>query len=296
NQVFPSQFGLGAALKQQVPNPMFGLLPPGPLSGATVAREQLLRPYPQFTGVSRTNPAYGNSVYHSLQLKLEKRLAQGLAALISFTASKNLTDLNGTRDAFNRSVERAVSDSDVPQRLTIAASYDLPFGRKRKYLSNINRAADFAIGGWQLSTFQTYQAGFALGFGFAGGTYAAGTSPRVLVVGDPTDGVSGSHQSRLDRYFNTSAFVRPPDFTLGNLAPRLHTVRSPGMNNVNITLFKNFFVTEKVRTEFRASAYNALNHPVFSGPNTTVGNASFGRISSQANLSRQIEFGLRVSF
>jgi hypothetical protein len=221
---------------------------------------------------------------------------QGLAALISFTASKNISDLNGTRDAFNRSVERAVSDNDVPQRLTLAASYDLPFGRKRRYLSNMNRAADLVAGGWQLSTFQTYQGGFATGFGFAGGTYPAGTSPRVLVTGDPTAGVTGSHQSRLDRYFNTDAFVRPPDFTLGNLAPRLHTVRSPGMNNVNITLFKNFFVTEKVRTEFRASAYNALNHPVFNGPSTTVGNASFGRISTQANLSRQIEFGLRVNF
>jgi len=235
-------------------------------------------------------------VYHSLQVKVEKRLTHGLAALISFTASKNISDLNGTRDAFNRSVERAVSDIDVPQRLTIAATYDLPFGRKRRYLSGINRAADFAIGGWQISTFQTYQGGFALGFGFAGGTFPAGTSPRVLVVGDPTTGASGSHQSRLDRYFNTDAFVRPPDFNLGNLAPRLHSVRSPGMNNNNFTLFKNFQVTEKVRTEFRASAYNAFNHPVFSGPNTTVGNASYGRISTQANISRQIEFGLRVNF
>ena len=296
NQVFPSQFNLGAALKQQVENPMFGLIPSGPLSGRTVAREQLLRPYPQYSGLTRTNPAYGNSSYHSLQIKLEKRLAQGLAALISFTASKNLSDLNGTRDAFNRSVERAVSDIDVPQRLTIAATYDLPFGRNRRFLSNINRAADLAVGGWQVSTFQTYQGGFALGYSFAGGTYPAGTSPRVLVVGDPNEGISGSHQARLDRYFNTQAFVRPPDFTLGNLAPRLHTVRSPGMNNVNLTVFKNFAITEKVRLEFRASGYNAFNHPVFGSPNTQVGNASFGRISSQANLSRQIEFGLRVSF
>jgi hypothetical protein len=296
NQVHPSYFSLGSALKQQVANPFFGVLTSGPLAGSTVAREQLLRPFPQYAGVSRSNPAYGNSVYHSLQLKLEKRLAHGLAALISFTASKNISDLNGTRDAFDRSIERAVSDIDVPQRLTIVGSWDLPFGRKRRFLSNIGRGADLIAGGWQLSTFQTFQGGFPLAFGFTGGTYPAGTSPRVLVVGDPTENVSGDHNSRLDRYFNTNAFVRPPDFTLGNLAPRLHTVRSPGVNNINLTMNKDFAVTERVRAQFRASAYNALNHTVFGGPNTTVGNATFGRITSQANINRQIELGLRLSF
>lgn len=296
NQVPTEHFGLGPALKQQIDNPFFGTLTSGALTGRTVAREQLLRPYPHFTGVSRSNPAFGNSVYHALQMKLEKRLAHGVAALVSFTASKNITDLHTPRNAYFRDTERAVSDFDVPQRLTVAAAWDLPFGRKRHYLSNISRAADFLIGGWQLSNFMTFQGGFATAFGFAGGTFPAGTSPRPNVVGDPKDGVSGSHQSRLDRYFNTDAFARPDDFTLGNLAPRVHTIRTPGMNNVNLTMSKNFMVTEKFVAQFRASAYNAFNHPVFNGPNTTVGNASFGRISSQANISRQMEFGLRVTF
>jgi hypothetical protein len=296
NQVHPSDWALGAALKQQVDNPFFGVLTTGALTGRTVAREQLLRPYPQYTGVSRANPAYGNSIYHSLQLKLEKRLARGVTALISYTASKNLSDLNGTQNAYDRRIERAVSDVDVPQRLTIAAAWELPFGRGRRFLGNAPRALDFAAGGWQLSTFHTYQAGFALGYGFSGGTFPAGVSPRASVNGDPTEGISGAHSQRLDRYFNTSVFFRPADFTIGNLAPRVHTVRSPGMNNVNITLSKYFQIVEKVRTEFRASAFNAVNHPVFGSPNTTVGNASFGRISSQANLSRQIELGLRIVF
>jgi hypothetical protein len=296
NQVPTGFFGLGAALKQQVDNPFFGILTTGSLTGRTVAREQLLRPYPHFTGVSRSNPAFGNSIYHALQMKLEKRLAHGVAALVSFTASKNITDLHGPRDAFNRSVERAVSDLDVPQRLTVAAAWDLPFGRGRHFFSGISRASDLLVGGWQLSNFLTFQGGFATSFGFAGGTFPAGTSPRVNLVGNPSEGISGSHQSRLNRYFNTTAFARPADFTLGNLAPRLHTVRTPGMNNVNLTLSKNFAPTERFIVQFRASAYNALNHPVFNGPNTTVGNASFGLISSQANISRQIEFGLRLTF
>jgi len=116
------------------------------------------------------------------------------------------------------------------------------------------------------------------------------------VVGDPAAGVSGSHSERLGRYFNTGAFGRPDNFTLGNAAPRIHTVRSPGMNNVNLTLNKLFPITERVKMEFRTSWFNALNHPVFGGPNTQVGNANFGRISSQANISRQTEFGMKVLF
>ena len=162
NQVPTEYFGLGSALKQQVENPFFGILTSGSLTGRTVAREQLLRPYPQFTGVSRTNPAFGNSVYHALQIKLEKRMAHGIAALVAFTASKNLSDLNTPRDSFDRSVERAVSDIDVPQRLTIAGAWDLPFGRGRHWGSGASRAADLLIGGWQLSTFTTFQGGFAV--------------------------------------------------------------------------------------------------------------------------------------
>jgi hypothetical protein len=296
NQVPTEYFSLGPALKQQIDNPFFGVLTSGALAGRTVAREQLLRPFPQFTDVSRSNPAFGNSVYHAFQLKVEKRLAHGVAALISFTASKNISDLNTPQNAYFRDIERAVSDIDVPQRLTVAGSWDLPFGRNRKFLTNIARPADLIVGGWQLSNFMTFQGGFATSYSFAGGTFPAGTSPRPNAVGDPTAGISGDHQSRLGRYFNTDAFARPPDFTMGNLAPRLHSVRTPGMNNVNLTMSKNFAFTERFVVQFRASAYNAFNHPVFGGPNTTVGNASFGRISSQANISRQIEFGLRLSF
>jgi hypothetical protein len=296
NAVPPEHWSMGQSLKQQVPNPFYGIFTAGGLTGPTVAREQLLRPYPQFTNVSRSNPAYGNSIYHSLQTKFEKRLDHGVVALVSYTISKNITDLHNPQNPYDRSLERAVSDLDVPQRLTIAAAWDLPFGRNRTYLRNAHRALDLAVGGWQLSMFNTYQAGFPLSFGFAGGTFPSGMSPRASVIGDPTEGAEGPHGERLNGYFNAAAFVRPADFTPGNLAPRVHSVRSPGMNNVNITASKDVTVVEGATVQFRASAYNALNHPVFGSPNTTVGNASFGQISSQANISRQIEFGLRVTF
>ena len=100
------------------------------------------------------------------------------------------------------------------------------------------------MGQWQLSTFHTYQGGFPTAFGVQGGTGVPGAARRgPMVVGDPTEGVSGSHSSRLGGYFNTAAFARPANFAIGNLAPRLHTVRTPGMNNINLTLSKTFTLT-----------------------------------------------------
>lgn len=296
NQLDPRYFGEGASLTQTVANPFFGALT-GPLGGRTVQRQQLLRPYPHYTSVSRLMPAYGNAIYHSLQTKYEKRMSAGVTALVSYTIAKNLADTNPPQNAYDRKSERSVAEFDVPQRLTFAAAWELPVGKGKTFGGAMSRGLDAALGGWQLSTFSTFQSGFPLVFRVQGGTFPAGVGPiRPNVVGDPIDGASGSHSRRLDRFFNTAAFARPPDFTLGNLAARLHTVRTPGMNNINLTVEKNFQLKEKVVLEFRASMFNLFNHPVFGGPNTTVGNASFGRISSQANISRQTEFGLRLTF
>jgi hypothetical protein len=296
NQLDPRFFSLGTQLTQTVDNPFFGVLS-GPLGGRTIARQQLLRPYPQYTGVSRSTPAYGNTVYHSLQARYEKRMAAGVAGLVSYTWAKNIGDITNPQNAFDRRAERAITDLDVPHRLTFATTWELPFGKGKRFVNGAGPALNYIVGGWQISSFSTFQSGFGLAFGVQGGNFPIGVGPiRPNVVGDPADGASGSHSQRLQRYFNTSALVRPADFTLGNLASRLHTVRSPGMNNVNLTLAKDFKFLERFTMEFRASMFNLFNHPVFGGPNTTVGNASFGVISSQANLSRQTEFGLRLTF
>ena len=157
------------------------------------------------------------------------------------------------------------------------------------------RALDLVAGGWMLSTFQSYQGGFPLSFGLARSTAGAG-SGRPNAAGNPADGISGPIVDRLKRYFNTNAFAQPADFTYGNVSPYIGTVRSPGMNNVDATLSKDFRITEKVKVEFRASMFNVLNHPVFSGPGTTLGNANFGVISSQANLNRQWEFAAKILY
>ena len=299
NQLHDSLLSFGQVLNQQVENPFFGVINSGPLSGRTVQRKQLLRPYPQFLNITRVSPAYGNSVYHSLQTKFQKRMTDGLTALVAYTFSKNIGDITPAQNNYNRQAERSVAEFDVPQRLTLTFAYQLPFGRQGKFLKGINPVADHIIGGWQISAFNTYQSGFPLTFGVQQSTiFGIGEgAQRPNVAGDPSTGVKGvPHVDRLNRYFNTDAFAQPANFTFGNLGTRVGSVRGPGMNNWNMTLSKKFSVKELMQIELRAASYNLLNQPVFGNPNTTFGAGAFGTIGSQANLPRQTELMLRITY
>ena len=181
NQLDPSYLSMGSALTQTVPNPFRGIITVGALSGTTVQRQQLLRPYPQFFNIRRQNAANGNSVYHSGQLRIEKRMASGVNALVSYTWSKNLTDVHPPQNFYDRHLDRAVAEFDVPHRLTIAGGWQLPFGDGRRFFNEASRGLDLAIGGWQMSTFCTFQSGFAMSFSNARqGLFAAGAGSSGL--------------------------------------------------------------------------------------------------------------------
>jgi hypothetical protein len=297
-QLPPQLLSLGAALNESVDNPFFGVIGSGALAGPRVQRKQLLRPYPQFLNIMRETPAFGNSIYHSLQAKYQKRMVSGLTALISYTFSKNISDIFPAQNNYDRRAERSVSSFDAAHRLTTTFAYELPFGRGRPFLRDLSGVAETLVGGWQISMFNTFQSGFPLGFSTSPSTIfgiGEGTQ-RPNAAGDPTAGISGGIGDRLDRYFNTDAFVQPPNFTFGNLASRVSSVRGPGMSNFNLTLAKKVKVGERATVEFRAASYNLLNHPVFSGPNTTLGSVAFGTIGNTANLPRQTEFMLRITY
>lgn len=283
----PSQFlALGTALNEQVPNPFFGIIPTGPLSGPMVARRQLLLRFPQYTSVRRRFPMAGSSIYHGLSLKAEKRLSEGLSFLVAYNWQKQLEDSSdqtggiGIVNMENRRAERALSDFDIAHRFVASYIYELPFGRGKALGRNLHPALNVLAGGWLFSGIVTVQSGFPLGISRPS-IYRENRSARL---DDPT----------IDRWFDTSLFAPAPPFTFGNVGPVLPDVRLDRTENFDFTLAKNFFFTERFRLQFRAEFFNAFNHPQFAAPNNNVTSTTFGRIAAQANSPREMQFALKL--
>jgi len=304
----PDQYlSLGARLQQQVTNPFYGLISTGTLASPTVAQGQLLRPYPQYNGVSIIGTANGNTIYHALHMKLEKRFRAGGTVLAAYTWSKIISDtdtLTGWLDATgtfqdfnNRRAERSLLGTDVPQHLVVSYVLDLPVGKGKTFLGNVSGFAGKLVSGWGLNGVSTFQTGFPLGLTTSTNlTNSFGGGSRPNVVYGCHASISGSAQSRLSQWFNTSCFTAPPAFTFGNESRLDPTLRAHGINNWDFALFKTTQFKERVGLQFRTEVFNLFNRVQFGTPNLAVGNPSFGVISSQANNPRLIQFALRLLY
>jgi hypothetical protein len=304
----PDQYlSLGAKLQQQVTNPFFGLISTGSLATPTVAQGQLLRPYPQYSGVSIIGPANGNSIYHAMQMKLEKRLRGGGTVVAAYTWSKVISDVDTVtswldstgqfQDFNNRRMERSLLGNDVPQHLVVSYVLDLPVGWGKRFLGNVNGVADKLVSGWGVNGVSTFQSGFPLGISTntnLTNSFGGGSRPNVVAGCDTS--VSGSAQSRLNKWFNTSCYTSPPAFTYGDESRLDSTLRTAGINNWDFALFKTTAITERVGLQFRTEVFNVFNRVQFGAPNLLVGNPSFGVVSSQANTPRLIQFALRLIY
>ena len=242
------------------------------LSAKTVARSQLLRPYPQFTQINVTVPT-GYSYYHALQVQVEKRFSHGLMFQAAYTYSRFMeaTDYLNPTDSF---LEKVVSDQDYPQRFVVTGVYELPFGRGRRVGSNANRLWDAMFGGWQIEGWYEGQAGAPLGFGDA------------LFRGDLKNIPLPKDQRSADAWFNVNAgFERNTANALGSnlqtFPTRFTGVRADGINNLDASFFKNFRLTERFKLQFRLESYNALNHVQFAAPNTSPLSTTFGQITGE---------------
>src|SRR5262249_59912108 len=144
----------------RVPNALCGLITAGPLAARTVARGQLLRPFPQFNGVTQASIANRDSIYHSMQLKVERRFRAGGSLLGSYTWAKFITNTDtltgwleasgpgGVQNNYDLRNERSLASFDAPHRLVISYVLDLPFGRGQKLLGSLSGPADKMISGW----------------------------------------------------------------------------------------------------------------------------------------------------
>ena len=213
----------------------------------------------------------------------------------NYTWAKLIDTGESHQNSYDIEASRALAGHDIAHRFVLSAIYDVPVGRGRALDTGDNRFANWVLGGWQINSILTYQSGtpIALSASNTSGLFAARTQPN-------SNGQSGLKtgrvQDRLNAYLDTSAYSQPAAFTFGNLARFLPDVRNDMVRNWDLSLFKQFQVTEGSLVQFRAEFFNAFNTPRFGGPNTTVTAAAFGVINSQANTPRQIQFALKFLF
>jgi hypothetical protein len=289
-----------------------------PLTSPTVQAFQLLLPYPQFTSVTSDEPAIANSIYHSLQLTVDKRYSNGLELSANYTWSKSIDDssmydtnlswlANTTssiymaQDPNKLYLDRSLSTFDVPQMVKINYVYDLPFGRGRAYFSNMPRPLELVLGGWRTAGVWTWQSGFPLAFLVENGGTSIWTYglQRPNLVGTPkrTGGPDGNW---VNNYFaNPNVFQAPAPYTVGTAPRATGDVRSPFNFASDLSIAKDFGFSpkhENMKLELRMDAENAFNHPVFGTPNTTVGDPQFGVISYTTGTPRQVQLSAKFMF
>jgi trimeric autotransporter adhesin len=296
DQLNPSYFSLGSALTQSVANPLYNNGGVGTVGTANVNRLQLLLPYPQYTSVLLSNSDTGGSRYYSFYFRAQRKFANGLTLLTSYTWSRSNDDVLGlstagasnvsaasAQNAYNLGAEWSLSTQDVPNRFSAAITYELPFAKKRFY------------GGWSVNLFGVIQNGFPLSVTQPNNNSVFGASAQRPNATGVSAETSGSTDQRINNWLNTLAFSQAPEFTFGNTT-RFLDVRGPGLFNWDVSVFKNFAIKERLKAQFRAEALNATNTVEFGNPGTTYTSSTFGVISSQINQPRMVQLGVRVSF
>jgi hypothetical protein len=293
NQLDPQYLSLGSQLNQQVDNPFFGKGTGGFFAFPRIARGQLLRPFPQFTSIIPLYSSGNSSNYHALQVTFGKRLGKGIQIDGNYAWAKNIEEGLNHQDSYNIRQSRALSSIDIAHRFVVSYLVELPFGRGRRFGATSSRFVNAIIGGWQFNGITTFQSGTPLSIS------ANNTAGLFNPLTRPNNNgrsakLSGPVHERLNRYFDTSVFSQPAPFTFGNVSATLPDVRTDGVQNFDLSIFKEFQPLEKLRVQFRVEALNAFNTPQFGGPNTSVTSTTFGVITSQANNPRQLQFALKL--
>ncbi|MFN0124494.1 MAG: carboxypeptidase regulatory-like domain-containing protein [Blastocatellia bacterium] len=240
----------------------------------------------------------GLAAYHAFQFSAEKRLTSGLSGLLAYTWGHSIDTVGQSfgggadgplpQDPLNRRADRGNSPFDIRQRLTVAWNYSLPFGKGRRWLSD-GGPAEYLLGGWQINGINTFQTGLPFTPTANTSTLNTGTGSRPNRTG------SGALDNpTIDRWFDTSAFATPAQFSYGNSGRNI--LYGPGRVNMDFSLFKEFRVSEPLKLQFRTEFFNLFNTPQFDLPNAAVGASNAGTITGIVGTPRQIQFGLKLVF
>lgn len=287
---------LGTGLQQLVENPYAAVIRTGPLAQPRVTRATLLNYYPQFTGASGLD-SWADSVYHAATVRAEKRFSSGLSLLASYTFSKLIDNNlgngtngfadggdNGVQNWDNLRAERAVSTSDLPQRLVLTGSYELPFAR------HANRVVKALLAGWQVNPMITLQSGNVISIS-ANAPAFGGSRPNV--IGDP-----GVSDPNIDHWLNRNAFAAIQPFSFGNSPRNLPRTRTDGLQTVDLSVLKSFRFIERYTLQVRTEFFNLTNTPTFGNPAGNITSGAFGTIRSLATNTgpRNVQLALKFFF
>jgi hypothetical protein len=300
NAISAADMSKGAAyLQERVPNPFAGLLPGSGFNGATVQRQQLLRPYPQFDTVTENSMSIGKTWYNAIQVIVQKRMSHGLKFTSSYTYSRT-KERNSFLNAQDTELVEQPTDYDRPHIWVFSGTYELPFGKGRRFGADARGLRNVLIGGWQFNWDFAAQSGRAL---------------------DQPGGLEPIASAKLDhptpeRWFNTCYFdlsgvpqkcladetpvwrQRPP-FTLRTTPNRFSDIRVPWKPTLDASLFKTFRFNSRYRVQIRVEAFNAFNSVIYPAPNTDFASQNFGRIPDPKGtiyFPRNVQLGVKFLF
>jgi len=303
-----------AVLDELVANPFQGLLPGTEFNGSQIKRQQLLRPIPQFDRI-RTRRDDGSAIYHAGQFRVERRFTRGFTILSSYTWSKVIEEVTFLNES-DTDYERRIGSDDIPHRIVVSGVWELPFGKGRKWGASWNGFINAVAGGWQAQGIYQWQSGRPIDL----------SDRNVFFNGDPSKLRSNITGKTVDGTFDTSGFyfsdaqvqkidpiTRQPtgevdpakqradsriklERNIRTLPTRLPGFRRQPLNLWDLSLIKNFSITEGIKFQLRGEFLNAFNHPQFGDPNTDPTSSNFGKVTSQSNLARNVQIGLKLIF
>lgn len=327
NQVNPKWLSLGNELNSNISCLSDGSCPmsiaagvksPYPAFNGSIA--QALRPYPQFAILDDMYQPTGSSNYQAIQVRLQKMYSNGLSFLVAYTLSKNIgiqgADTFGdtagggatySLNTYDPKLERSLVGIDQTHVLTLSWSYALPFGHGKPFLGTAHGVVNEIVGGWNLNAVQTYQSGVPISlvggpflpiFNFGG--YGGNRPDWNPALGSGRSSVSmANFNPYTDRYLVPTPFSDPAPFTFGNTRPTQPNLRNPAYYDEDVSVLKRFAVgsSEAKYFEFRAECFNLFNRTVFGGIDANIDDtANFGKIFSQTNTPRVIQFGGKFVF
>ncbi|MCC6591496.1 MAG: TonB-dependent receptor [Bryobacterales bacterium] len=275
------------AVDVAVANPFYQLLGADKMPGSlrnqqTVALRELLRPYPQYGNLNEQLATGFYNRYYSFQLKVDRRFANGLSGTFGYNYNQEARSV-WFNDIAQYANNLTLMDTREPRHnIRAAGTYELPFGKGRKFLSNANRIVDGILGGWATSSILMWNNGPRLTFG---------------TMNAPTDSPKLDNPTK-DKYFDTAKFSQIAAYTPRTNPWYYSNLRGYGFWALDSTLVKYFKVTERVKFELRMEFYNLPNAFMPSQPDMGVTNSTFGKSTNIAsgNYGREIQYTGRIHF